>query len=606
MLLFVLGKDITPYVKRHYKLLVVALALTALASIFVVIPAYLLKPFVDEGMKMGSEPVSWKIPWVVFEGGSWTSWEITQKTVVENVSPNRLLVVLTGIAFIAVLMKSIAVYLSGLAATALSNRVVMSLRIDLYRKFVTLPLSFYHKRKAGELIARATSDLTLLQNLISNVLIGLVEYPLTALVFLCYLFVMNYKLTVLVFVVVPLIVGLIRLFGRKVRKHATLVQDATAEVTSAYQETILCLKVIYGFFTSERETEKFTTLARELYRRVMKWSRWNLGLGPMMDSAVFLVLPAVLIAGKIMFDHTLGELMSMVYAFSRVYSPVKKLAMVNNNLRTLQGATARVFEILRTEPSLAEKPGAAVLGRHRSSIEFKNVSFSYAPATPVLSNISFTLKAGEMVAFVGSTGSGKSTLLDLIPRFHDVTGGSIFIDGIDIRDVTLESLRTQIGIVNQEVLLFHDTISRNISYGRPDADRELIKSTASTAHAHDFIVEQPGGYDTIVGDRGGSLSGGQKQRIAIARALITNPSILILDEAASALDTESEALVQRAIELLHGEMTILVVAHRLSTVKKADRIFVLEHGVIVESGTRQELLSVEGRFRKLYEMQFED
>jgi ATP-binding cassette, subfamily B, bacterial MsbA len=606
MLRAILGKDIAHYVKRHHKLLFAALALTALASIFVVIPAYLLKPFVDEGMKMGSEPVSWKIPWLVFDQGSWTSWRLTDKAIVENVSPNRLLIVLTCIAFLSVLLKSIAVYLSGLAATALSNRVVMSLRVDLYTKFVTLPLSFYHKRKAGELIARATADLTILQNLIANVLIGLVEHPLTALVFLCYLFVMNYKLTLLVFVIVPLIVGLVRLFGRKVQKHATRVQDATAEVTSAYQETLLCLKVIYGFFTSAYETERFRIQAYDLYRKIMKWSRWSLGLGPMMDSAVFLVLPAVLIAGKVLFDHTLGELMSMVYAFSRVYSPVKKLALVNNNLRTLQGATARVFEIMRTKPELAEMPEAQALGRHRESIEFRGVYFHYVPGTPVLSDVSFNVKAGEMVAFVGSTGSGKSTLLDLVSRFYDVTGGAILIDGVDVRDTTLESLRRQIGIVNQDVLLFHDTISRNICYGRPDADRDLIASAARAAHAHEFIVEQAKGYDTMVGDRGGSLSGGQKQRIAIARALITDPSILILDEAASALDTESEALVQRAIDRLHGEMTILVVAHRLSTVKKADRIFVLEHGKIVESGTREELLSTNGRFKRLYEMQFEN
>jgi len=606
MLQSILGKDISPYVRQHRKLLFAALALTAVASIFVVIPAYLLKPFVDEGMKMGTEPVSWKIPWVVFEQGSWTDWSVTERTIVENVTPNRLLIILTGIAFLSVLFKSAAIYMSGLAATALSNRVVMSLRVNLYRKFVTLPLSFYHKRKAGELIARATADLTILQNLISNVLIGLVEHPLTALVFLCYLLVMNYQLTLLVFVIVPLIIGLIRLFGRKVHKHATRVQDATAEVTASYQETLLCLKVIYGFFTSHRETEHFQKLAQDLYRKIMRWSRWNLGLGPLMDSAVFLVLPAVLIAGKILFDHTLGELMSMVYAFSRVYSPVKKLAIVNNNLRTLQGATARVFDIMRTEPSLAEKPAASVLRRNRGRIEFRRISFHYIPGTPVLSDISFTIDPGEMVAFVGSTGSGKSTLLDLIPRFYDVTGGAILIDGVDIRDVTLKSLRRQIGIVNQDVLLFHDTIWRNIAYGRPDAGHDEIVQAARTAHAHEFIVQQDNGYDTMVGDRGGSLSGGQKQRIAIARALITNPSILILDEAASALDTESEALVQKAIDRLHGEMTILVVAHRLSTIRKADRIFVLEQGRIVESGTRDELLSRQGRFKRLHEMQFED
>jgi ATP-binding cassette, subfamily B, bacterial MsbA len=604
MLDFILGKAIATYVRRHRALVVIALALTAASTVFVIIPAYLLQPFIDEGMKTGADPVTWKIPWIAFEQGSWTSWHRTERVIVENISPNQLLVILTLVAFVSVLCKSVTSYLSGLAAAAFCNRAVRSMRVDLFSKFVSLPLGFYQKKKAGELIARATADLTVMQTRISNVLLGLLEHPLTAAVFLIYLLVVNYKMTLLIFIVGPIVIGLIRLFGRKVKKHARRVQDTTAELTSAYHEIIQCLKVVHGFFRGEREEKRFKELADYLYKRVMQWNRWDLGISPMMDATLFLVLPVVLIAGKLYFNHTLGELISMVYAFSRLYSPIRKLARVNNNLRTLQGATERVFGIMNTVPEIRDRPGARVLPRHSDSLEFRDVSFSYSPHDPVLKNVTFKVRAGEMVAFVGSTGAGKSTLLDLVSRFYDVTEGSITVDGTDIRDVTIESLRRQIGIVNQETILFHDSIANNIGYGSEHPDSDEIARAAAAAHADGFIMEQPDGYDTVVGDRGTLLSGGQRQRIAIARALLVDPSILILDEAASALDAESERLVQKTIENLRGSMTILVVAHRLSTIMKATRIYVLERGEIVESGTLDELLSLQGRFRQLHDMQY--
>lgn len=604
MLNRILGKDIAFYVRAHRSLVICSLVLMAIAALFVVVPAYLLQPFVDEGMKSGSDPVTWKIPWVVLDFSSGLSWHRTELVIVEGISPNRLLILLTFIAFLSVLFKSITVYLGELAAAAFSNRAVKSVRIDLFDKFVSLPLGFYHKRKAGELLSRSTADLAMMQGTIGNILIGLIQHPLTALAFLIYLFVMNYRLTLLVFIAVPVIVGLIRLFGRKVKKHSTRVQDAISYVTSSYQETLLCLKVVQGYGMEEKESKRFRVLADKLYKKVMHWYRWQLGLGPMMDSTVFLILPAVLIIGKIYFHHTLGELMSMIYAFSRVYSPIKSLARVNNDLRTLQGATERVFGIMKTVPDIRDRPGAKVLPRHRESIEFKGVSFSYKPGVPVLEDISFRIKAGEMVAFVGSTGAGKSTLLDLVPRFYDVIRGSITIDGIDLRDVTLESLRRQISIVNQEVLLFHDTIANNIRYACPGKSLEEVTEAARAAHAHDFIMAQPEGYDSIVGDRGTLLSGGQRQRVAIARAILADPTILILDEAASALDAESEKLVQKAIDKLMGRRTIMVVAHRLSTIRKADWIYVIEDGRIIESGTRDELMAFNGRFRQLHDMQF--
>ena len=597
----ILGRDIATYVKAHRGLLIVTIILTAVSALFVIVPAYLLQPFIDEGMKSATDPVEWRIPWLTFR--SPLSFERTELTLVTGISPNRLLILLTGIAFLSVIFKSITLYFSELTATAFSNRAIKTLRVDLAEKFISLPLTFYHKRKSGELIARATADLAVMQGYISNIIIGLVQHPLTAAVFLAYLLLMNYKLTILTIIVAPLIIGLVRLFGRKVKKHSTRVQDATADVTSSYQEILLLLKVIKGFCRGEYESDRFRKLADNLYKKVMHWSRWQLGIGPMMDSSVFLILPVVLLLGKIYFHHTLGELIAILYAFSRAYSPIKNLARINTNLRTLQGATRRVFDIIHTVPDIQDKLEARKMPRLKNAIEFSHVDFSYEPGELILNDISFKVNAGEMVAFVGSTGAGKSTLLDLIPRFYEIGSGSITIDGMDIRDATLESLRGQITTVSQESLLFHDTITNNINYNGDHYKKEQIENAAKIAQAHDFIMAFSNKYETIVGDRGTLLSGGQRQRIAIARAIHKDPAIMILDEPASALDPESELLIQEAIESLLGQMTIFIVSHRLNTIRRANTIYVLENGTIVESGTHEELIATNGRYRNLYDIQ---
>ena len=659
MLNRILGKDIAFYVRKQQLLIAFSIILTVIATVFAVIPVALIEPFVDNSMlisglgisnedenkekaletlladkttvakvlegpdtveptkkaletlleKKTAEPApkttEFKIPWIKFKSGSIVPIERTELILLENLSFKWFLVILCIVAFVAMLCKSITSYLSHLAATAFSQRAIRSMRIDLFNKFISLNQGFYDKNKSGVLISRSTADLSVMQHRISTIIVGLVQHPLTAFVFLIYLLYKNYQLTLIVFIAVPLIAGSIRLFGRKAKKHSIRVQDAVAEVTSAYQEILLCLKVIQGFCIGQSQSEKFRGLADKLYKKTMHWSRWNLGLGPMMDTTVFLILPAILLMGMLVFHHTLGQLAGMFFAFSRIYAPVRNLAQISNELHTLQGATERVFRILNTDSDIKEKPGAVVLPKHRDSVEFRRVNFSYDPSTPILKNISFMANAGEIVAFVGSTGAGKSTLLDLIPRFYDITEGSILIDGTDIRDVTLDSLRRQIGIVSQEVLLFHDTIASNISFNLPDIPMESIIEAAKKAYAHDFIMAQPDQYNTVVGDRGTLLSGGQKQRIAIARAILADSSILLLDEIASALDAQSERFIQEAIDNLRGERTIFVVAHRLSTIRTADRIFVLEDGRIVESGGYSELIELNGRFRQLHDMQFQ-
>ncbi len=598
----ILGHDIAIYAKAHRGLIVVAIILSAISALFVVIPAYLLQALIDEGMKSTSDPVAWRIPWLIFTPPF--SFEKTELVLITGISPNRLLILLSVVAFLSVVFKSITRYLGELAGAAFSNRAIKTLRVDLAEKFISLPLTFYHKRKSGELIARATADLTVMQGYISNIIIGLVQHPLTAAVFVAYLLLMNYKLTILTIIAIPLIVGLVRLFGSKVKKHSTRVQDATAEVTSSYQEIILLLKVIKGFCRGTYEAERFGNLAGNLYKRIMHWNRWQMGIGPMMDASVFLIVPGILLIGKVYFQHTLGELIAMLYAFAAAYAPVKNLARININLNTLQGATTRVFDIVHTVPDIQDKPGARKMARFENTVVFSHVDFSYKPGELILRDISFTVNAGEMVAFVGSTGAGKSTLLDLIPRFYDVVSGSITIDGMDIRDATLESLRGQVATVSQESLLFHDTIANNINYNGGQCSEEDIENAAKIAQAHDFITAFSDGYETIVGDRGTLLSGGQRQRIAIARAVLKDPAVMILDEPASALDPESELHIQEAIEKLLGQMTIFIVSHRLSTIRRADRIYVLEDGRIVESGTHEKLISANGRYRDLYDIQF--
>lgn len=603
MLNFILGKSIAPYVKRHYKLLIIALLLTALSSIFVIVPAYILQPFVDEGMKSASEPASWKLPWFAYENGEWIR---SDRIIIENISSNKLLVMLALVGLISVVIRSISIYLSGLAGSILANRVVFCLRVDLYRKFLSLPLGYYHKIKIGEVLARATADIAVMQGLISQILIGFVQYPLTVIVFMAYLLFVNWRLTLIVFLIAPVLVGIVKFFGKKVEKRSEGVQDANSKLTSWYQESLLCLRIVYGFAMEKRETERFSGVANDLYSKSISFYRWQLGLGPTMDIAVFIVMPAVLILGKVYFQHTLGEMLSMMYSFYQVYRPAKALASTHNQLKTMHGATCRVFEIMDTDPSIKDKSDALELKSCATTIEFKDVSFSYDGISSVLEHINLIISTGELIAFVGKTGSGKSTLLDLIPRFQDVTEGTIAIDGIDVRDVSLRSLREKIGIVNQEVLLFNDTIKNNIAYGVESASDAEIIEASKAAYAHDFILALPDGYNTLVGDRGSRLSGGQRQRISIARALMKNPEILILDEAASALDAESEEYIKDTIDKLKGSLTILVVAHRLSTVRKADCIYVIEDGKIVESGNQQELLALGGRFSGFYSLQFRE
>ena len=318
----ILGKDIYRYIKAYKGLIFLSLLLTAFASVSVVVPAYLLKPFIDKGMISEEDKVSWKIPWIELSLEDGISISKSQKTIVDNISPDLLLIIITIIAFLSVLFRAGFTYLGQLCGAAFSNRAIMRLREDLFDKFLSLSHSFYHRQKIGELISRATADITVMQERIANIIIGLVQYPIMALVFLVYLLFMNWIITLIVIITAPMISFFIRLFGKKVKKHSRMVQEVTSQLTSMYQEAILCLKIIQGFCMERKVSDNFKEKANELYRRVMHWNRWQLGIGPMMDVSVFLILPAVLLAGKIYFHHSLGEIIAILYAFARAYSPV--------------------------------------------------------------------------------------------------------------------------------------------------------------------------------------------------------------------------------------------------------------------------------------------
>ena len=604
MLNRILGKEIAFYIKNSRGLLIWALLFTLLFTLFSMVPLYVIRE-VAKVLTGSNEFMPVTIPSISFVTESFPPVKITEINIIENVSRMHFLGLLLIVYAVSVLMKSFSEYIGGLFTAAFTHRAIKAMRIDLFDKFMKLHQGFYHKHKIGDLISRSTSDLTQMQFSIATIIIGLIQNPVLLLGYIGFLIYSDWKLTLIVSVTAPIIIGFTRLFGKKVKKHAIRMQDATANVTSSYQESILCLKIIQGFGAEKNQSGKFAETATQLYKRIMHWSRWQLGVGPLMETISTCVGLVILAIASTFFEHTAHELAAIFFAFTRIYAPVKNLSKVNNDLKTLQGATQRVFGIMNTEADIKNKKNALEISAPKDSIEFNNVSFEYEPDIEILKNISFKVNTGEMVAFVGSTGAGKSTLVDLIPRFYDVKSGNILIDGIDVRDIKIESLRRHIGIVNQEVLLFHDTIASNISCGFSDIDMERVIKAAKAAHAHDFITDLPKGYDTVVGDRGTLLSGGQKQRISIARAVLMESSVLILDEVASALDAQSEELIHKSIDSLRGKCTIFVIAHRLSTIRNADRIFVIEKGEIVESGTHEELLAINGRFSQLYKMQFQ-
>jgi len=504
------------------------------------------------------------------------------------------------------LLKGSASYFQTRIMQYIGLRIIADLRNELYRKIQMQSLSFFNRYPTGVLMSRITNDVGAIQGAVSEAVTSLFKDSFTLIGLIFVIFYRDWKLALLGMLIFPLVVYPIATFGRKMRNIARSSQITMGSLNTLLHETISGTRIVKAFGMEEYENRRFRQENERLFNLQIKAVSVSALSSPFMEFLGGLGIAAIVLYGGyqvISGVTTPGNLFSFLTALIMLYEPIKRLTNVNNTIQQGIAGAQRVFEIIDQEPEIKNKPGAVELPPISQGIKMENVSFAYEKQ-PVLKDINLCIQAGEIVAFVGASGGGKTTLANLIPRFYDVTKGRILIDGYDIRDVTVESLRAQIGMVTQQTILFNDTVRNNIAYGDIKRTEEEVIAAAKAANAHDFIMQLPKGYDTIIGEQGTKLSGGERQRISIARALIKNPPLLILDEATSSLDTEAEAEVQNALEKLMEGRTTILIAHRLSTVRNADRIVVISEGRIVEEGTHETLLEKRGEYYRLYLLQF--
>ncbi|MGE4588256.1 MAG: lipid A export permease/ATP-binding protein MsbA [Acidaminococcaceae bacterium] len=543
-------------------------------------------------------------------GNLYVPWII--KDVIDKVLADKnaemLNIIAAGIIIIF-FIRGVCFYGQNYLMSYVGERVIIDIRSAVYKKLQRLSVSFYDKNKTGTIMSYVTNDVSALQSAMvqntidmiteGSVLIG----SITAMVYL------DWKLTLFTFCTFPFVLWLMDFFGKRIRKSGRRIQECTADITSILQETVSSARVIKSFVREDYEIERFCNQNFTNFRANMKNAQLMALLTPVIEFVAAIGVTAIIWYGGhgvINGDLTAGSLVAFLVYAVNISNPVKRLTRVIGSIQKALAAAQRVFDVLDMKEEIAEIPGAKVLPQINGQVEFKNVSFAYGKEEQVIKNVSFAVKPGEVIGIVGPSGAGKSTIANLLPRFYDVASGSILIDGYNIAEVTLASLREQVGIVPQETVLFNGTLYDNILYGRLEATREEVEAAAKAANAHNFIMEFPNGYQTMLGDRGLNLSGGQRQRIAIARALLKNPRVLILDEATSALDTESERIVQEALDRLMVGRTSFVIAHRLSTIKNADKIIVLEKGRIVETGTHEELIANNKLYSHLYNIQYRE
>ena len=511
-------------------------------------------------------------------------------------------------AILATALKTGFAYLASYETIYIRNGVVRDIRKKIYKKILSLPLPFFSEEKKGDIISRMTSDVQEVEESIMNSLDMFFQSPILIMVYLGSMLVMSWELTLFALILMPVMGGLIGRVGKNLKRHSREGQNKMGVILSVMEETLSGLRIVKAFNAESKVDAKFTEEAED-YRRIQNRLMRRRSLAhPMSEFLGTIVIVIVLwFGGTLILNHTgslsAEDFIAYIALFYSIINPAKNFTNAFYSIQKGLAAMDRIDDVLKAKSSIKEPETPKIIHDFKDRIEYKNVCFSYNDSKQVLKNVNVTIPKGKMVALVGQSGSGKSTFVDLLPRFYDVQAGSISIDGIDIRDMSFYDLRELMGNVNQDPILFNDTIYNNIAFGVENATQEQVEAAAKIANAHDFIVNAENGYQTIIGDRGTKLSGGQRQRLSIARAVLKNPPIMILDEATSALDTESEKLVQDALDNLMKNRTSVVVAHRLSTIKNADMICVFHEGEVVEKGTHEELLHLNGIYTKLYNMQ---